>query len=51
MGSAMKHGKILSKAAETNKANRPTAHLLYIVMQYNGNVIPLEQTLITQTQV
>ena len=24
MGSAMKHGKILSKAAETNKANRPT---------------------------
>ena len=46
-----------------NKAYRPNAHLLYIVMQYNGNVIyftllllPLEQTLhfeqtlITHTQ-
>ena len=44
-----------------NKAYRPNAHLLYIVMHYNGNVMvimvlynftllfqPLEQTLITQ---
>ena len=44
-----------------NKAYRPNAHLLYIVMHYNGNIMvvmvlynftllfqPLEQTLITQ---
>ena len=47
-----------------NKAYRPNAHLLYIVMHYNVNIMvimvlynftllfqPLEQTLITQTQV
>ena len=47
--------------ARQNKAYRPNAHLLYIVMHYNGNVMvimvlynftllfqPLEQTLITQ---
>ena len=46
---------------ELNKAYRPNAHLLYIVMHYNGNIMvvmvlynftllfqPLEQTLITQ---
>ena len=44
-----------------NKAYRPNAHLLYIVMHYNGNIMvimalynftllfkPLEQNLITQ---
>ena len=63
--SEVKHlGNILSSNLSDNKAYRPNAHLLYIVMHYNVNIMvimvlynftllfqPLEQTLITQTQV
>ena len=31
--------KIMAKHVPINKAYRPNAHLLYIVMHYNGNII------------
>ena len=36
---ATEQHRIIKKQNSLNKAYRPNAHLLYIVMQYNGNVI------------